>query len=64
MNIEERDIKFDELKSADEAFITATNKDIIPVNRVGSITIGDGQVGDITKRLMTIFKEKVKEYVD
>ncbi|MDD3711718.1 MAG: aminotransferase class IV [Patescibacteria group bacterium] len=64
MNIEERDVKFDELESADEAFITATNKDIIPVNRVGSITIGDGQVGDATKKLMTLFKEKVKEYVD
>lgn len=59
-NIEERVVRFDELETADEAFITATNKEIIPVTKVGDLTIGLGVVGSVTKELMSLFKERVK----
>ena len=58
--VEERPIKFDELAMADEAFITATNKEILPVTRIGELTIGSGSVGAVTKELMSLFKERAK----
>lgn len=62
--VEKRPVKFDELKTADEAFITATNKEIIPVTMVGDLTIGSGSVGAVTKELMSLFKERVKHHAD
>ena len=62
--VEERDIKISELKTADEAFITATNKEIIPVVKIGAQKIGDakpaterGNVGKNTKILMKLFRD-------
>ena len=55
--VEERETYSSEIKSADEAFITATNKDIVPVIKVDKITIGDGKVGKNTKDLMKLFYE-------
>ena len=62
--IEERPIKFDELTEADEAFITATNKEILPVTKIGDLTIGSGLVGAVTKELMSLFKERVKNHTN
>ena len=55
--LKERELTFEELKSADEAFITATNKDVVPVVKVGEITIGTGTPGPLTQRLMNLFQE-------
>ena len=63
-SIEERPVNFDELTTADEAFITATNKDILPVTRIGDLTIGLGSVGSVTKELMILFKEQVKNHTN
>ncbi len=51
--IEERDIHIDELQTATEAFITSTTKQIIPVTRINGNEIGNGQVGDTTRKLTT-----------
>lgn len=53
----EKNIITSDLKLADEAFITATNKDIIPVVRINDLVIGDGKVGRKTKLLMESFHE-------
>lgn len=53
----EKNIITSDLKLADEAFITATNKDIIPVIRIDDLVIGDGKVGGKTKLLMELFRE-------
>lgn len=60
--IEERDIEIDEFLLADEIFLTATYKKIVPVVRVDNDVIGDGQVGETTKRLMGILNEFMKNY--
>jgi len=54
--VEERDIKLKELYTVDEAFITATNKEVLPVTRIDSSNIGDGKVGPITKQLIEIYR--------
>ncbi|HKZ35010.1 MAG TPA: aminotransferase class IV [Patescibacteria group bacterium] len=60
--IEERDLYVSELKEADEAFITATNKEIVPVVRINAITVGNGQVGERTKVLLKKFHEHTRSY--
>lgn len=60
--VKERELKLDELKAASEAFIAATNKDIVPVVKIDDFKIGDGKPGKNTKRLMQIFAEFVKNY--
>jgi branched-subunit amino acid aminotransferase/4-amino-4-deoxychorismate lyase len=45
-----------DLKKAEEAFITSSDKEILPVVRVGKTVIGDGKVGWRTRQLMREFK--------
>lgn len=59
---EERLVKERELKTADEAFLVASNKDIVPVVKVGSTKIGNGKVGRVTKELMGIFNNYTSRY--
>ncbi len=60
ISVIERDIDIKEIKKFEEAFITATNKEILPVIQIDRIKIGRGKVGGITKILMNEFK-KLKE---
>ncbi len=59
-NIEKRPIKVEELKEVDEAFLTATNKEVLPVTMVDDLKIGDGKVGKATEEIKHLFK-KMKE---
>ncbi len=54
--VQERDLPFQELKKADEAFLTATIKGILPVTKIDNFKINDGRVGENTKWLMENFK--------
>lgn len=62
-NVVERDVFVEELKVADEAFVTATNKEIVPIVRVGAETIGIGLPGEITIRLRDAYEDFVRKYV-
>jgi branched-chain amino acid aminotransferase len=55
-----RDIKISELYDADEVFICASNKEVLPVVRVDHKKIGDGKPGKITKEIMRLYREYVK----
>jgi len=57
--VEERVVAYAELLQAQEAFMTATNKDILPVIQVDNIVIGKGRVGEVTKDLMKRFASYV-----
>ena len=52
-----RDITVEDLLQADEVFITASNKEIVPVVQVEDTIIADGQVGTQTRDIMQIFAE-------
>jgi len=60
--IEERDVLLEELESVQEAFLTATNKNIIPVVGVDNKIIGDGIVGKETIKIMNLYKNKTENY--
>ena len=59
---EERPLKTEELALASEAFITATNKDVVPVVQIDGQKINDGKPGKNTKRVMELFAEFVRNY--
>ena len=53
--IEERCPLEEELKCADEAFITGTIKEVLPVIRIGEQTIGTGHPGPVSQHLRALF---------
>ncbi len=53
----QREIDYQEIQSFDEAFICASNKEIVPVVGIDKHKISGGQVGSQTKELMKQFKE-------
>ncbi|GAB4192528.1 MAG: branched-chain-amino-acid transaminase [Simkaniaceae bacterium] len=55
--IERRKVFFHEMPQFDEVFISASNKEIVPVVRIDNFIIGKGRVGFRTRRLMDQFKE-------
>lgn len=57
-----RDFTVQELLSATEVFITATGKEVMPVTRINEAPVGDGMVGDVTKEIMTKFKNFYESY--
>ncbi|HLF35502.1 MAG TPA: aminotransferase class IV [Cyclobacteriaceae bacterium] len=62
IKIEERDIPMDELRLADEAFITGTTKRILPVRAVEDFEFKNGAPGPFTARLMKLYDEFEKCY--
>lgn len=51
-----------QLLQADEIFITASNKEIVPVIQVDDQTIGDGKPGPNTRRVMALFREYTHQF--
>ncbi len=67
MPIEIRDIPKDELISAQEVFITGTNKGLVPVVQVDDSIIGSGRPGQVARNLMTLLDrhhERAKSHGD
>ena len=60
--VEERDVNISELRDADEAFLTATNKEIVPVVKIDDFVINSGKVGSNTQWLMDRFSQFIKAY--
>lgn len=56
MEIEEREVKLNEIFDADEAFITGTTKHIAPVIGIDGQVIGMGKSGFLTLKLYEAFK--------
>jgi branched-chain amino acid aminotransferase len=61
ISVIERDINFNEIKKFDEAFITASNKEILPIIQIDNFKISS-QPGPITKTLINEFKYLTQNY--
>ena len=55
----EKDITYDELASADEAFFTGTAVEITPIRKVDKTIIGNGERGIVSERLQEVFTQIV-----
>jgi branched-chain amino acid aminotransferase len=51
-------LRDDDLFGADEAFLTSTSKEIVPIVRVDDRVIGSGRPGPITLRLLDAYRRK------
>jgi len=60
--IEIRDIDRSELEKADEAFISASNKEVVPVVRINDMTVGNGKIGPKVSRVTEIFRDYTSKY--
>jgi len=62
--IVEQAMRLEDLYSADEVFVTSTNRNVIGVKEIAGHTIGDGTAGPITKKLDEGFEAYINEYVE
>ena len=53
---DETALRLDDLLGADEAFLSSTTREVMPVRQVDEKVIGDGRPGPITRRLMEAFR--------
>jgi branched-chain amino acid aminotransferase len=60
--IEVRDIDKAELSDMEEVFITASNKEIVPIVKVNELQIGNGRVGERTQNIMKLFRDYTTAY--
>ncbi len=60
IKLTEKDLTIDDLLGADEIFLTNVIMQVMPITKVENHTVGDGRVGDVTKKLQTSFNQLVK----
>jgi branched-subunit amino acid aminotransferase/4-amino-4-deoxychorismate lyase len=58
-----RPISLEEVWEADEAFISATTKILLPVTQIDNRKVGSGKVGKVCLDLMAKFREREKAYL-
>jgi branched-chain amino acid aminotransferase len=51
----EEPLRLDDLLAAEEAFMTSTTREVVPVRQVDDTVIGDGRPGPLTRRVMEAF---------
>ena len=56
----EQVLKDADVFGADEAFLTSTTREIVPIVNVDDRTIGTGKPGDVTKRLLAEFRRRTQ----
>jgi branched-chain amino acid aminotransferase len=55
--VREQVLRDPDLFGADEAFLTSTTREIVPVVAVDDRTVGDGRPGPVTKALLQKFRQ-------
>ncbi len=61
INIKEENFDVDELLNAEEAFLTSSTKEIVPITKINNKEIGNGMPGKVTNQLRKIYSDFVKE---
>lgn len=61
--VEEGFFKPEDLLAADEAFITSTTRDVVPVSDIDERSLGEVP-GPITKRVAELYQEEIKNHLD
>lgn len=62
--IEKRDLRREELALIHEAFITASNKEIVPVVQIDDMILGNGKPGERTRKVMERFAAYTARYAE
>jgi len=59
--VEERAFSLEELKQADEAFISGTTVEVTPIIEIGGEKVGDGVPGTVTKHIQELFNQAIEK---
>ncbi len=62
IDIIERPVHKDEIPLFDEMFVTSSIKEVVPVTRIDSVTIGKGGIGPISQKVLNTFRETTLDY--
>jgi branched-chain amino acid aminotransferase len=62
LKTEVRKITFAEVLEADEAFLTGSNKGVVPVVEVDDALIAEGKPGEITQQLIRLYRDFTEQY--
>ena len=60
IDVREQVLREDDLFSADEAFLTSTTRELVPIVSVDRQTIGNGSPGPVTWKLLTGFRARAE----
>ena len=63
-SVAEQTLRLEDLYSADEVFVTSTNRNVIGVKEIGGRDVGGGKIGPVTKKLDEVFEAYIKDYVE
>jgi branched-chain amino acid aminotransferase len=58
IDVREQVLRDDDLFAADEAFLTSTTREAVPIVKVDDRTIGSGRPGPVTKKLLEGFRRR------
>lgn len=59
--VKEESFTVDDIKTADEIFISSTTSEIMPIIQLDGSVIGNGEPGEITKKLQKLFVEEIQK---
>jgi len=62
VEVREAALRDDDLYAADEAFLTGTTREVVPVVTVDSRSIGDGRPGPVTLKLLEEFRRAARSH--
>ena len=62
--VREQTLRDADLFGADEAFLTSTTRELVPISQVDDRTIGSGRPGPVTTMLLQAFRRKAREGED
>jgi branched-chain amino acid aminotransferase len=54
--VREEPLRLEDLLAADEAFLTSTTREVVPIQKVDETVIGPGRPGPLTRRVMEAFR--------
>lgn len=61
--VSKQKVSINELFQADEVFITASNKEVMPVVKIDRQIIGLGKVGSVTKNIIKLFQNYTSKWI-
>jgi branched-chain amino acid aminotransferase len=60
VDIREQTLRDADLTAADEAFLTGTTREVVPIVTVDDQKIGSGRPGPVTLRLLEAFRQSTR----
>ena len=59
LNVQEKDVTYEELVQSDEVFFSGTAVEITPISKIDNVLIGSGSIGPVTEKLQNLYSDIV-----